>query len=298
MSAESQIMELIRSGLLPGDTEIISTHNNLVASSQKEKIVARIGQISLIAQREDPGDVDYSHRISRIAADNSAPVVRPLTEKPIAHGDMIISLFPMRHNVNWAEQRAHDIYLMTQRFNNAFESVDSHIELRELDVVKYAQARLDYARTDYKSIEQVHDFVQEYLDAQQTVYPFNQLVEDDPSLTHGDLHAWNVLSDDSGRLEIIDLDSTARGPRLYDLASWRVRHNMGDIAPMEDVIEVARRDSEWNEEAYRALIGWKVLSSMTHVLRYEKKPKVTDRVQSLAGCAQQLGVPIIYKEIK
>lgn len=298
MSAESQIRELISSGLMPHDTEIISTHNNLVASSQKEKIVARIGQISLIAQREDPGDVDYSHRISWIAAENSAPVVRPITEEPIVYGDMIISFFPLRHNVNWAEQSAHNIYWMIQDFSDAFHPVDARIELRKMDIAEYAQARLNYARSGHKSIERMHDFVQEYLDAHQTAYPFNQLVEDNPSLTHGDLHAGNTVSDDDGKLQIIDLDSTARGPRLYDLASWRVRHEMGDSSPMEDVAEVAKRESDWNEEVYRALIGWKVLSSMTHVLRYEKTAKVTDGVQKLAGCAQQLGASIASKEVK
>ena len=40
----------------------------------------------------------------------------------------------------------------------------------------------------------------------------------DVGLIHADLHAWNVLVDDAGRLTAIDFDDAVVGPYLYDLS--------------------------------------------------------------------------------
>lgn len=59
----------------------------------------------------------------------------------------------------------------------------------------------------------------------------------DVGLVHADLHAWNLLVDDAGRLTAIDFDDAVVGPYLYDLAiplyyavTTRLGQDPGEVA--------------------------------------------------------------------
>lgn len=117
MSSGSSIdmNRLFDEGLIPDDSEVVSIHNNLVVISKKEAVVSRIGRLSLIAQRDDPGDITYSHKLAWIASD-VAPVVRPLAEEPVQKGDIVISSFPLRDEVDWNIKNPKSIYEMMSIF--------------------------------------------------------------------------------------------------------------------------------------------------------------------------------------
>lgn len=284
------VSRLIEEGFIPQDSEIITTHNNLVISSQQEKTVSRIGKLSLIMQRADPGDIRYSHQVAWIASD-VAPVVRPVSQHPEESGDIVISTFPLRGKVDWSVQEPKTILDMLVKFNTSLSYVSANLVLRDFDISQYAQERLDFVKKhDYRDNELTFEYVQNMLILHQSLYPFNELTQADPALVHGDLHAGNIVSGTDRSLEIIDLDSAAKGPRFYDLASWRFRHEMGDIAPIDRVVEEASSMNIWNQESYNALIGWKAISSMTHILNYEKPSDIKQGVASLARSACRLGV--------
>ncbi|OGL34236.1 hypothetical protein A3F64_01610 [Candidatus Saccharibacteria bacterium RIFCSPHIGHO2_12_FULL_42_8] len=176
------------------------------------------------------------------------------------------------------------------KFNAAVSYVSESLALRGFDISQYAQERLDFVKKhDYRDNELTFEYVQNMLTQLQLYYPFDELTQDDPALVHGDLHAGNVVSGIDKGLEIIDLDSVAKGPRLYDLASWRFRHEIGDAAPIAGVIEEAKNMNAWDQETYNALLGWKAISSMTHVLKYEQPGDIKQRVASLAMSACRLG---------
>lgn len=277
---------LLDEKLIPADSEIVSTHNNLIVTSKKEATVSRIGKLSLIAQREDPGDITYSHRLAWVASD-VAPVVRPVSEEPIQKEGIIISSFPLREKVDWSESSPGSIQDMISSFNGALGYVGERLVLRDFDISKYAQQRLDYAYHHGFNQMQVLDNAQRILSAHQMAYPFRELTDDDPALVHGDLHVGNVVANKNS-LEIIDLDSVARGPKLYDIASWRVRREISDVAPIDRVVDISSKFATWDDESFRALIGWKIISSMTNAIRYEKSENLRSRIVELGRCAHHL----------
>lgn len=120
-------------------------------------------------------------------------------------------------------------------------------------------------------------------------FPFCQLLHDDPALIHGDYKVDNVVTDHAGNLHAIDLDAAAIGPRLYDLAAWRLRSELGDNTPVEEVVDIGRSVADWDEDVYRSLIGWKAISSMSFTLRYETPDMYADKVPRIAHSAVLLG---------
>lgn len=289
MTPEINITKLVEKQLLPPDYEVISTHNNLVILSRGEQMVARIGTLSHIAQREDPGDIRYSHTIAWETS-KRAPVVRPMTQKPLVFEGAVISKYPLMRAAAWRQRRPNEIFKMIDDFNECLDIVSEAVDLRQLDVAKYAQSRLDYVEEeDYRKNETSFEYVQKILREHSAQYPFNEMTESDPALVHGDLHAKNVVVSSDDKLKIIDLDSAAKGPRLYDLSSWRYRQQLGDAAAIDLVVNEARKSNSWNEESYQALIGWKVLSSMTHILRYEAEELIEDQISRINSSAQGIG---------
>lgn len=284
------LIELKGKGLIAKDAEIVSIHNNLVVRSLEEETVARIGKISDIENREDPADLRYSHRIARMLGER-AFVLAPMHEYPSQYGDLILSTFPMLSEVDWAGVNGVSINEVLEVFGGSLEDVERDIELRELDVAKYSHDRIASLEGTPIQDSREYEYVTQLLINHQVRCPFSELKDDDPALTHGDFHHGNILSTKKGELRIIDLDSVSRGPRLYDIASWRVRGVRGDVAPTKEAVDLARNSSYWNEEAYLALIGWKILSSMTHVLRYEKiEQEVEAGIRELGRTAGKLGV--------
>jgi len=295
MRTESDLSRLIGAGLLPDDSEVISTHNNLVISSISKKIVARVALVSSIETKEDPGDIRYSHQAAWLASE-VASVVRPTSENPIQYGNFVLSIFPLLESVDWASQDASEILRVVNEFGEALPYVSNLLSLRRLDVDKYAQSRLDYVQVnrnniDERLIESTKIMLEYYIEH----YPFKELTDSSAALVHGDLHTGNIVADKCNKLQLIDLDSTAIGPRMYDLASWRVRSDLSDSAPIEKVISKAKQAGLLNEEEYSALIGWKLLSSMTHVLRYEALGDTHRCISSLGSCGIRLAAPGLWK---
>jgi hypothetical protein len=287
------INRLLDEKLVPADSEVISIHNNLVLISKREAVVSRIGKLSLIAQREDPGDITYSHRLAWVSSD-VAPVVRPVSEDPIQKEDIIISSFPLREKVDWSTCNPESIHDMLSYFNGALTYVSERATLRDFDISEYAQQRLDYAYHHGFNHMEILDNTQRILSAHQMAYPFHELTDNDPALVHGDLHAGNVVAHKNS-LEIIDLDSVARGPKLYDIASWRLRQEISDVAPVDRVVDISSKLATWDDESYRALIGWKIISSMTNAIRYEKSENLRSRIVELGRCAHQLDAQLSGK---
>jgi hypothetical protein len=54
---QAMLDELVARGLLPIDSEVLSTHNNLVVASRSEQVVVRVARLSFINKRVDPGDL-------------------------------------------------------------------------------------------------------------------------------------------------------------------------------------------------------------------------------------------------
>jgi hypothetical protein len=278
----------IAEGLLPDDSEVISTHNNLVVASANTRTVSRIARVSLMELRVDPGDIRYSHEVAWLLGEKAC-VLRPTTEMPHQHGDFVFSTFPLLKPVDWSAQDPAAILNAVMELGQAFPAV-CQIELRRLNVQEYAQERLVYARSRDVG-EDVLKWADAMLDHYRRLYAFPKLVELDPALTHGDLHAGNAVEDQVGKVFFIDLDSIAMGPRLYDLASWHVRRELGDEAPVDQMVAQARQLPSWDEDEYRALVGWKLLSSVTHTLRYTDTSEVFERLSTLDTCGVNLMAP-------
>lgn len=278
----------VAEGLLPEDSKVISTHNNLVVASASTKMVSRIAWIPAMEERIDPGDIRYSHQVAWLLGEKTC-VLRPTTEAPDQYGDYVFSTFPLLKPVDWNVQDPAVILSAVMELGQAFPTV-CQIDLRRLNVQEYAQERLVYARS-----RDVGEGVLEWADAMLEHYKqnhtFPRLVELDPALTHGDLHAGNVVEDQTGKAFFIDLDSIAVGPRLYDLASWRVRRELGDDAPVDEMVAQARGLPSWHEDEFRALVGWKLLSSVTHTLRYTDTREVLERLSALDACGVSLKAP-------
>lgn len=277
---------LISDGVIPEDSKVISTHNNLIVSSLTKGSVMRIARISSIDKKIDPGDIRYSHRLSWLIGE-AGSVLRPINEMVVISHGCAVSEFPFNESVKWHIQNPCDVLRAINKFGQALPLVAPALKLRTLDIVGYAYARLEYAEGLGQVDKRVLLWAREMLDHYRLNYALNELIQLDPSLVHGDLHAGNVVAP----LLFIDLDSAAIGPRLYDLASWRVRSYLGDIAPLEKVVECARRENDWSEGTFRKLVGWKLLSSVTHILRYGDPSEALSALSRLDACGVALKAP-------
>jgi hypothetical protein len=95
----------------------------------------------------------------------------------------------------------------------------------------------------------------------------------------------------NGKIQLIDLDAAALGPLHYDFASWRLRQELFDRkTDVEAVVSSARRSELWDEDMYRAMIGWKALSSLTYVLNYAEANDIKRRTNEIGSAASRLGV--------
>lgn len=289
MSLLPDISLLIERGLIADDAEVLSSHNNLVMLSRTEQTVARIALVSQMKNKEDPGDIIYSHRIAWEAS-RYASVLRPIDQEPLIADNIVVSKYPLLEEVDWQRQDAGKVHADIRLFNAALPAVHSKVALKELDIAMYAQLRINAAAAELvEDAGSIIPAVQDLLSMQHQKYPFQNLTQSDPGLVHGDLHSGNFVVDGTRGIKIIDLDSTSYGPRLYDLASWRFRAEMGDAAPVAKMIESGRNSPDWDEETYRILIGWKALSSMTHVLRHERQEVHRARVRQIGHKAVAAG---------
>ena len=291
------VQKLISMGLVNADTEVLSSHNNLIMKSPSERVVYRIAEIASMLSREDPGNLHYSHEAAWVSAD-VAPVVRPINRRPVEDEGFIVSSYPERQQIDWTNHDPKNALDTILELNNSLGYVSSAMELRTIDIPSYSLSRLDFAAAsegtkDSRSL----DIVKRIFEKHSAEYPFYELLDADMGLVHGDLHATNLVRNDAGGAELIDMDSLSIGPKTYDIASWRVRHELGDIAPVDIMLEMRRLDGDWNEDLFRSLMGWKIISSMTHVLRYEQNHlKIPDRVRQLGEVGLKLKSLTFYPE--
>lgn len=176
---------------------------------------------------------------------------------------------------------------LAEGLSDALATARAGVQLRRLDVPAYVGERHKHlvdtdpnAATDYLGTE---------LDRLNAEYPFSQLVESNEGLVHGDFKADNLVADQDDALKAIDLDAASIGPRYFDLAAWRFRCEMGDDAPLERVVELRRQQAGWSEEEYRALIGWKAISSLSFTLRYEPGDGQLAKIYDVVRSGQKLG---------
>ncbi len=289
MNTQRSVEILVRNGDIPDDAEVVSENNKIVVISRRERIVSRIGNLTNAKLRDDPHDLNYSHRVAWLAGD-SAPVVKPFQEIPIVSGDYLISNYPLLDSsVRLDESRASDVFSMARDLSLALPVVEAGMKLRQLDVATYAQERLNHMVDNLDYDQRLVEYVNREMQRMKQEVPFSQLTEDDRALVHGDFKADNVVADDDGNLKAIDVDAAAVGPGLYDLASWRLRSEMGDDAPVEEMANVGRRTESWREDSFRSLIGWKAISSMSFTLRYESPELNKRKIAHIAQSATNLG---------
>lgn len=289
MNTKTCIETLSRHGDIPDDSEVVSTNNKVVVISRKMNIVARIGDLADLKSRDDPQDLRYSHRVAWLAGDH-APAVKPLHEHPILKEGYVISNYPLLNsNVDLDESQPQNIYDMTDSFSGTLSIIESDMTLRQLAISEYVQERLNQMYDSAAYDGELVDYVSAQIEQMNRMYPFVQLIDSDKALIHGDLKADNIVADNAGTLKFIDLDAAAIGPRLYDLSSWRLRSEMGDNAPVEKVVDIGRKAKGWNEDSYRALIGWKAISSMSFTLRYEAPELSRKKFTTIANAAITLG---------
>lgn len=281
--------DLVREGLMPEDSQVVSTNNKLVAISPEQGVVYRVSKAAGSNLRDDPHDLGYSHRVSWYAA-QEAPVVSPLDREPLTAKGYVISRYPlMIGDVHLSENNADEIFTMTQRINSSLSTVSDNMTLRSLNIPEYVGSRIEDLEGKKISHPGDLDYIRRELTALQHSFPFSELTKDDTGLIHGDFKIENIVSDAKGNLRAIDLDAAAVGPRLYDLSSWRLRQELGDKTPVESVIEIARKKEEWNDDYYKALIGWKAVSSMSFTLRYEDEQTSHRKINEIARAAIKLG---------
>ena len=289
METIKSVDALIRTGNIPEDSEVVSTNNKIVIISRGSKLVARIGNTDNLKLRDDPHDLSYSHNVSWIAGD-FAPIVKPIHKQIRIIGNFVISTYPLLNNeVVLDKSRAADIYCMVSDIGNSLEKVKMNMELRRLDVSAYVQERLDSMRNDTLYDQKLLEYLYSEFSRIKMKHPFDQLVRDDPALIHGDYKKDNIVADHNNKLHAIDLDAAAVGPRLYDLASWRLRCELGDAAPIEDVVNIGRQTDSWNEDVYKSLIGWKAISSMSFSLKYETPEISANKIMNISRSAVVLG---------
>ena len=289
MNTLRSLEKLVSNGDIPDDAEVVSENNKIVVISHRERIVSRIGNLENATLRDDPHDLNYSHRVAWLAGD-SAPVVKPLQETPVVSGDHLISNYPLLDSeVPLDASRAGDIFVMARDLSLALPVVESGMNLRRLDVATYVQERLDHMLDNPDFDQSLVEYVNKEMQKMKREAPFLQLAEDDRALVHGDFKADNVVADGYGNLKAIDLDAVSVGPGLYDLASWRLRSEMGDEAPVEEVVNVGRQTESWREDSFRSLIGWKAISSMSFTLRYELSEVSEGKIAHIAQSATNLG---------
>lgn len=289
MEFSDRLIDLVEQDIVPKDSQLVSTNNKLVVISSREGIVYRIARLGDSVDRDDPQDISYSHRVSWAIA-QEAPVVSPLEEEPIVASDYVISRYPlMRSDPRLSEANSEEIFNLVHSVGQSLGSASKHLDLRSLQVPQYVSTRL----SDIEEAGTINpgevDCLREILERLEEQAPFDELTAEGTVLVHGDLKKDNIVSDNSGQLMVIDLDAAALGPSLYDLSSWRLRREMGDSSPMESVIDIARRSTSWDEDRYRALIGWKAVSSMSFILRYEDDEMAPRKISALARAAILLG---------
>jgi hypothetical protein len=286
----SERLEFLKSeGVIPLDSRAISTHNNLVVTSDSEEIVARISTVQRIKTRKDPGDLVYSHEMAS-AIGHKGAVLPPIDEEPIEFGENIISRYPKMPVPDWNEISGDELAEAVRKLNYfPYHALNlppgSHI--RRMNVASYVQDRLN--SLDDSTNKSLATHVQKMLEKYRIDYCFSKAVKQSNGLVHGDMHGGNVVLANN-KLLFIDLDSIAMGPREYDLASWCVRSMRGDAAPALEATTLAIERGSVNKDLVRSMIGWKVLSSMSHELVYNVIDSES-KIIELARIADELDAP-------
>ena len=289
MNYEKRLIFLKSEGAIPLDSRVISSHNNLVVASDSECIVARISTKEHIETRKDPGNLIYSHELSNAIGYEGA-VLSSIDIAPIVIGENVISRYPKMPIPDWStisgDKLAETVYKLNS-FSYQRISQYRNNQIRYMNVAAYVQDRIDSLdnSSDKKSIT----YVQQKLNIYNTDYNFNTAAVQSSGLVHGDLHSGNVVLADSDLL-FIDLDSVAVGPREYDLASWCVRSMRGDKAPAIQATAISISEGLTNKDLISSMVGWKVLSSMSHELVYNPT-NVESNVSELAHIAEELEAP-------
>ncbi len=287
MDKLKQFEYLKSAGIIATDSDIISTHNNLVVSSEAENTVSRISSLDIIKTRDDPGNLIYAHLLSK-SMGTIGGILPPIDDEVIEFEGNIVSRYPKMNHPDWRNVSAADLSEAVLRLNNfPYTTIDTII--RRMDVASYTQLRLD--SINHLRVGGLADVSQDMLDFYIENHNFSTASAQNEGLVHGDLHTGNVVQDgESGNLLFIDLDSIAIGPKEYDLASWCVRSMRGDKAPAIEATEVAVGRGEIGYDAVRSMIGWKALSSITHELVYNfNNPE--EQIIEIASIASKLGAP-------
>ncbi len=288
MSSEHLVF-LKSEGVIPLDSRVISTHNNLVIGSDSEEIVARISTVQTIKTRKDPGDLVYSHQMSN-AINHTGAVLPPIDEEPVEFDGYIISRYPKMSVPDWNRVSSDELAETVHRLNTfPYQTISPALgsRIRRMDVTSYVQDRLD-SLNDSINKESIA-YVQKMLDIYHANHCFVTAAKQSNGLVHGDMHSGNVVLGNDGLL-FIDLDSVAIGPREYDLASWCVRSMKGDVAPALEATTSSIERGLVNKDLIRSMVGWKVLSSMSHELAYgTTSPK--EKIKELRIIAEELDAP-------
>ena len=289
MNSDERLIFLKSEGALPLDSRIISTHNNLVVTSDTEDIVARISTVDQMKARKDPGNLFYSHEMSKVIGRDGA-VLSPIDEKPIRIGENIISRYPKMPIPDWSRVSGDRLASAVNKLNG-FSYQTMRLQhgnrIRHMDVACYVHDRLN--SIDNSTNKNSALYIQKILDEYCVHYCFSAAAKQSDGLVHGDMHSGNVVLD-KNELLFIDLDSIAIGPREYDLASWCVRSMRGDAAPAIEATRISVDEGLADKDLLRAMIGWKVLSSMSHELVYDFENSES-KIIELARIAEELEAP-------
>lgn len=279
---------LLKKGLIPSDTAIVSDHNQLVLLSKKAAKVFRVTTSREIQKRADPGNICYAHQKSWELS-SALPVLKPLMKDVERFQEIILSTYPLLKEAKWAKRDAEWIMSALSKFHS-FDV--SKVELRKMNIQEYARERLvsidkQRKREFEKKISWAENLLKEYSES----YPFEQLTSYAPTVVHGDLHQKNIVETKKGEKVIIDLDSVAVGPAAYDLASWRVRELLGDQAPVALAAEKFFDQYKELVKQYKILMGWKIVSSVTNVLKNGSNEAINAQIELLASIGKSENLP-------
>jgi len=282
---------LIRNGVIPNDSTLIQHRHNLITKSIKSNSVSRISAANEGEYDTTPQNVEYSHHVAWEAGAQNQSILQPILENPIRYNKFVISQYPLGNIPQYDDLSYSDLSSVLKRLS--YINTSSIDGLRALDVYSYASERLLTASTNTSGLRSdlnsVIDYVKRFFYTHQDKF-FDYINESPRQLIHGDIHSQNIIYY-QGDIRLIDLDTASEGPPLYDIASWHLRYLVGDdtMIDVNQLIEIAAQEPEWDKKMYKAMIGWKAISSMTYLLvNGERFDDFTHRIKQIGEIASNI----------
>lgn len=258
---------------LPTDSvELARQRFHVVACSQAEGQVFRVGLADTGATLVDPCDVGRSHMLAVAMGSAGLNVLAPATSTPMRRGRYVVSAFPLAEPLAATGWRTNEPALLGAAMPR-WARFSSEL-LVPLDIPGYTAERLRTAEgCSNGALRAAAEWCHAQRDSLQLQYPWTQLMRVRGCI-HGDPNLGNLVRVRSTSTPLfIDLDSVKHGPRWYDLAVMQLYAiRFASSYPWQTIMAAYERaDGTVQLDALRGLRRWKEFSSATQLLtRWEE----------------------------